>query len=80
MTKMPPSGLNTGATFFCDERIVDIETPNQGQLMNRFTMFVVLSTLVALPLLLRKIGQNTPLADDENTRYDIEDLLVEEAL
>ena len=48
--------------------------------MNRFTMFVVLSTLVALPLLLRKIGQNTPLADDENTRYDIEDLLVEEAL
>ncbi len=48
--------------------------------MNRLTMFVVLSTLVAIPLLLRKIQQQTPLADDENMRYDIEDLLAEEAL
>jgi hypothetical protein len=43
-------------------------------------MFVVLSTLVAIPLLLRKLREQTPPTDDENMRYDIEDLMVEEAL
>ena len=48
--------------------------------MTRFTIFVFLSSLVAIPLLIRKIQQQAPLATDENMRYDIDDLLVEEAL
>ena len=48
--------------------------------MNRLTMYVILSTLVAIPLLIRKIQQRAPLEDDENMRYDIEDLIAEESL
>jgi len=49
--------------------------------MKQFTLFaVVLSTLVAIPLLIRKSRQLVPLVTDEDKRYDIEDFITEEAL
>ncbi|MGH2568792.1 MAG: hypothetical protein ACRDGA_10655 [Bacteroidota bacterium] len=48
--------------------------------MKRITLFVLLSSLVAIPLLLRKVRESVPALTDEERRYDIEDLLVEEAL
>lgn len=48
--------------------------------MKRFTLFVLLSSLVAIPLLIRKARERVPELTDEERRYDIEDLLVEEAL
>ena len=48
--------------------------------MKRLTIFVLLSSLIAIPLLLRKVSQQAPLATDVNMRYDIDDLLSEELL
>jgi hypothetical protein len=41
---------------------------------------MILSSLVAIPLLLRKTRQRIPLLTDETMRYDTEDLLTDEAL
>lgn len=48
--------------------------------MKRFTLFVLVSSLLAIPLLIYKVRQRVPLATDENMRYDIEDLIADETL
>ncbi|HEY4611815.1 MAG TPA: hypothetical protein VII11_02410 [Bacteroidota bacterium] len=49
--------------------------------MKQLTFFaVVLSTLVAIPLLIQKNRQRVPVLTDEDKRYDIEDFIAEEAL
>ncbi|HEY5615144.1 MAG TPA: hypothetical protein VIL52_03910 [Bacteroidota bacterium] len=49
--------------------------------MKKFTFFaVVLSTLVAIPLFVRHARKNIPLFTDADKRYDLEDLIAEEAL
>jgi hypothetical protein len=48
--------------------------------MKRFTLLMLLSTLVAIPLLIRRAHQRIPLLNNENMRYDTEDLITDEAL
>ena len=49
--------------------------------MKNFTLFaVVLSTLVAIPFLVKQAQKRIPILTDEDKRYDIEDFIAEEAL
>ncbi len=48
--------------------------------MKRVTLLMLLSSLVAIPLLIRRTRQRLPLLSNETMRYDIEDLITDEAL
>ena len=49
--------------------------------MKNFTLFaVVVSTIVALPILVKQAQKRIPILTDEDKRYDIEDLIAEESL
>ncbi|HXG37161.1 MAG TPA: hypothetical protein VNL36_00175 [Bacteroidota bacterium] len=48
--------------------------------MKRLTILMILSSLVAIPLLIRKARQRIPLLNNETMRYDTEDLITDEAL
>lgn len=52
----------------------------RGNTMKRLTMLMILSSLVAIPLFIRKARRRIPLLNDEAMRYDIEDLITDEAL
>jgi hypothetical protein len=48
--------------------------------MKRVTLLMLLSSLVAIPLLIRRTRHRLPLLSNETMRYDTEDLLTDEAL
>lgn len=48
--------------------------------MKRFTILMILSSLVAIPLLIRKARRQIPFLNNETMRYDTEDLITDEAL
>jgi hypothetical protein len=52
----------------------------RGNTMKRLTILMILSSLVAIPLLIRKAHQRIPVLNNENLRYDTEDLITDEAL
>lgn len=49
-------------------------------MMKRLTMLMILSSLVAIPLLIRKVRARIPLLNNEALRYDTEDLITDETL
>ncbi len=48
--------------------------------MKRFAAMLILSSLVAIPFLLRKHARKLRFLDDENIRYDLNEYLAEEGL
>ncbi len=79
MKQQPPVSQGAGGNFskYC---YVRESKKLRGNFMKRFTLFVLVSSLLAIPLLIYKVRQRVPLATDENMRYDIEDLLTDETL